>query len=1079
MKMAETNYLKINSKTGMRFKGMLLLCFIFFSQYVESAVRLPSANRECSACHIMWLSEFKRKDITPLIPYDPKPLMKSGRQDISSSEPMCFSCHDGFVLESRFLWEENKHAHPVGQKPSKKIKIPLFEGKKVLPLNDDGRMYCGTCHSAHGVSWDQKSTAVFMRLENENGQLCMACHTDKVKGPKHGSHPVKLKIQKLLKNPPQQLMAAGARFSSDGGVVCQSCHKSHAAAEKKLLLVKNEKSQLCGECHINRYTKNRAEAGKNHTHPVNVKPQDVKIPDQLLSQGAKLGPEGEIICQTCHRPHDAVQDSHLLVQEDSKDSLCQSCHKKQQTVKGSKHDMGLARKNSENIRQQLASESGPCSACHVPHKGKGLKMWARDIDENQDPMSALCLSCHSKKGIASKHTTGKYSHPVGVNISRLNISRLDNSRQDRKFDLPTFDSSGLKLLNVESGMVSCASCHDPHQWSSKDIELKGVIGEAGTSVTRFLRKSNSADAPLCKTCHEDKWRVAQSKHDMRFMAPDAKNSIGQTVSESGICGTCHLVHNANAERLWARSDLSGKGEGYAACLGCHNDKGLAKNKTLGKHSHPMNVPVKSLGITDLSEEWILDSEKNKKASEKTQLKSLPLYDELGKSVDKDGRVGCGSCHDPHNWSTLAYKQSKDPARLEGDTDSSFLRIADQSKSALCVNCHVDKKSIYLTKHDLTDEADDYLKKIDKKNIDGENKLDNVIGDAVAGACMHCHQPHNAKGVALWSRDRSGDDAPIAQLCASCHVQNELAKNKLPGEHMHPLQVNNKKIKHSKGIPFFNEKGERDHENGNVDCASCHNPHQWDPQNAENKSPQIASEEGNTVNSFLRKTADNNSELCVSCHVNKKTIIGTDHDLSVTAPAAKNTLQQEKNQSGVCGQCHIPHQSKDGLYLWARELPESELTSYGLAEKNKPNKNKPEKENLVDQRCFSCHAENKIGAAKIPDNTLHPQQINIWSAELRNEIYAGEVPQTPVFNKQGRRTKFGTITCASCHNPHQWQADKKHKGSGKNEEGDAMSSFLRSNDSKNIVCQDCHGDESIYRYKYFHADETHKKHHMFK
>jgi len=1072
MKMAEINYLTIASKTGMQIAGMLLLFFIFFSQCVESAVRLPSANRECSACHIMWLTEFKRKDVTPLIAYDPKPVMKSGKQDVSSSDPMCFSCHDGFVLESRFLWEDNKHSHPVGNKPSEKINIPLVKGKKILPLNDDGRVYCGTCHSAHGVSWDQKKTAVFMRLENENGQLCMACHTDKVKGPKHGSHPVKDKIQKLLDKPPQHLMASGARFANDGGLVCQSCHNPHGADDKKLLLVKNDSSQLCGECHINRNARNRAEAGKNHTHPVNIKPQDVKVPEALLAQGAKLGPEGEIICQTCHRPHDAMQESHLLVQENIKDSLCQDCHENQKMVLGSKHDMGLARKNSENIRQQLASESGPCSACHVPHKGKGLKMWARNIDKEQDPMSALCLSCHSTEGIANKHTTGKYSHPVGVNINRLG----------RKVDLPTFDSNGLKLLNVESGTVSCASCHDPHQWSSKDKKLKGVIGETGTSVTRFLRRSNSADAPLCRTCHEDKWRVAQSKHDMRFMAPDAKNSIGQTVSESGICGACHLVHNANAEQLWARTELDGKGQGYAACLGCHNEKGLAKNKPLGKHNHPLNVPVKSLGIIDLSKEWVLDSEKNKKASERTPLISLPLYDDMGKTVDENGRVGCGSCHDPHSWSPLGYRQIKDPARLEGDTDSSFLRIADQSKSALCVNCHVDKKSIYLTKHDLTDEADDYLEKIDKKNSDGENKLDNVIGGAVAGACMHCHTPHNAKGVALWSRDKSGDDAPIAQLCASCHAQNEVAENKLPGEHMHPLQVNNKKIKHNKDIPFFDAEGERDHKKGNVDCASCHNPHQWDSRNAESKSPQIASEEGNTVNSFLRKTADNNSELCISCHVSKKTIIGTDHDLSVTAPGAKNVLQQEKSQSGVCGQCHIPHQSKDDLYLWARALPEAELILPGASVKNNSkntSNNKAEKENRVNQRCLSCHAENKMAAAKIPDNTLHPQHVKIWSAELRNKIYGTKVPHTPVFDKQGRRTEFGTMTCATCHNPHQWQADKKQKGSGKNEEGDAMNSFLRSNNSKNIVCQDCHGEDSIYRYKYFHADDTHKKHHMFK
>ena len=1047
--MRQITYLKKHWLTGLSYKGGMFLCLLFFSQYSQSAMRTPSANRECASCHIMWLTEFKRKDVSTLIPYDPRPVMKSGKQDIASSEPVCFSCHDGFVLESRFLWEDNKHAHPVGQKPSDKIKIPIVEGKNLFPLNDDGRMYCGTCHTAHGVAWDQKKTAVFMRVANENGQLCMACHKDKLKGPKHGSHPLKRKIQKLLDKPPETLMNAGARFADDGEVICQSCHKPHAADEKKLLLLKNDKSQLCGACHVNRYARSRAQAGTMGTHPVNIKPEQVKVPDELIKQGAKLGSDGELICQSCHRPHDATPDTSLLVVENNKDSLCQQCHKKQQSVLGSKHDMGLARKDSQNIRKQLAQSSGACSACHVPHKGKGLKMWARPVDGTEDPMAALCLSCHNQKGIASKHTTGKYSHPVGVEISRLGV----------KVDLPTFDSSGLKLLNVSAGKVSCASCHNPHQWSPGDVLQKGEVGEKGTSQTRFLRRANGEDAELCKTCHEDKWRISQSKHDMRYMAPDAKNSQGQTVSESSICGACHIVHNANAERLWARSDLGGNGTGYAACLGCHNKEGLAKNKTLGKHSHPLNVPIKSLGITASHNNWQLDSETNNKPADKTQLKALPLYDDTGHQVDENGRVGCGSCHDPHSWSTLAYKQVKEPARLEGDTDSSFLRIADQSQSTLCVNCHVQKKSVYLTKHDMTYEADDYLKKVDKRNIDGENKLDNVIGDSIAGTCMHCHRPHNAKGPALWARNKGEAAAPIAALCTDCHQQGGLAENKLPGEHTHPLQVNSESITHSKNIPFFDEQGNRDHKNGRVDCASCHNPHQWDPQNRHNISPAIAAENGSTTTSFLRLTADNNSQLCVSCHADKKSIIGTDHDLSVTAPGASNTLQQERKQSGVCGQCHIAHQSKEGLYLWARPL----------SPKGDP----------LEQRCRSCHTADGIAAAKIPQQTRHPQQINIWSPELRKEIYAKDVPDIPVFDKQGRRTAFGKLTCASCHNPHRWQADKNQPGSGEMKEGDAMGSFLRSNNSENIVCQDCHGNESIYRYKYFHADEAHKKHHMFK
>ncbi len=86
--------------------GILSGCLLLILSLLPppaSATRLPSANRECATCHIMWLTEFKRKNVTPLIPFDPQPTVDTGKQDVVSTERMCFSCHDGFVLDSRFL----------------------------------------------------------------------------------------------------------------------------------------------------------------------------------------------------------------------------------------------------------------------------------------------------------------------------------------------------------------------------------------------------------------------------------------------------------------------------------------------------------------------------------------------------------------------------------------------------------------------------------------------------------------------------------------------------------------------------------------------------------------------------------------------------------------------------------------------------------------------------------------------------------------------------------------------------------------------------------------------------------------
>jgi len=1020
------------------FSLFLLVVTLFLSQQVYSAPRLPSENRECATCHIMWLKDFKRNDIETLVPYEPKPVVKTGKQDVASTEAMCFSCHDGFVLESRSLWESGKHAHPVGQKPSEKISIPIVDGKNLFPLNDEGRVYCGTCHSAHGVDWDDKESTIFMRVSDVDGQLCMACHKEKTNGPESGSHPVLKKVH----HKPEELVKAGAKFGKKDEVLCRTCHKPHAAPEKKLLRLKNSKSELCGQCHDDRYGETMADAARMKTHPVNIKPENAHIPESLLKAGAKHGGDGEVVCQSCHRPHDAKSKQGLLVKKNDNGLLCQSCHQDKKTVLNSKHDMNLVDKDSENSRGEKVKDNGACSACHVPHKGNGPKMWSRTLDKNIEdkngPMAALCLSCHVEKGLAEKHTVGQFSHPVGVDVKNLG----------HKVSLPTFGKDGLKWTDVMEGKVSCASCHDPHQWDANNKHLKAKPGDKGDNTNRFLRVANGAGAELCKTCHIDKWNITGSKHDMRLMAPRSKNSQGQTVFESSLCGACHLVHNANGSKLWARSNLEGEGTGYVACIGCHNENGLAKKKTLGTHSHPLNVEVNKLGIKASRDKWRSTKQSSKDKSDLNEnIVALPLYDKKGYPADQDGHVGCGTCHDPHNWSVLADKKNENEnvKDIDGDANSSFLRIADNGQSQLCVNCHQDKKTVFLTKHDLTEQTI-------KHSVGDKNKsAEPVIKENVKGACLHCHRPHNAGENALWSRPLSEAETPVGKMCGSCHQKDNIAGKKLPGNHTHPVGVDIGDLENHKAIPLFDDEGNRTEYASLIDCASCHNAHQWDPNNNQNKRSSLAKEEGDTTNSFLRASANKNSELCVRCHSDKKMIVGTDHDFS---KAAVNTLSQKRDVSGVCGQCHVPHHGVSDLYLWAQPLGKGQ--------------------DPVEQRCRSCHAEFKQAADKNPEAGQHPKQINIWSTELRQQIHEDkELADIRAFDDEGRQTAFGAVTCASCHNPHQWQALHQQVNKGENKEGNVLNSFLRNEDSRNIVCADCHGQDGLYRYKYFHSKSTHK------
>jgi predicted CXXCH cytochrome family protein len=1005
----------------------LILMLLFALAPGAEAARDISPQRECANCHIMWLVDFNRKDVTTLIAYNPKPVEATGKQDVVSTDRMCFSCHDGFVLDSRFAWQNRQNFHPIGVKPSDKVDIPTVEGKMIFPLNDDGKVYCGTCHSAHGVEWGggvDKPYPVFMRMKNIESSMCMACHLERGTGPDEGNHPISQKMQEI----PHALTEAGSKFGRSGNVICQSCHRVHGAPEKRLLAVKNSNSELCGTCHSDRYARTPAEAGSMGTHPVNIKPGKVKIPQALFDKGAKLGEGGTVICQTCHTPHFAAAGPKLLITGNPDSELCKTCHVDQRKVVNTKHNMKLVNETTKNVREQEVGKAGVCSACHLPHSGKGPKMWARPVTHGDDPVADLCLSCHKEGGLAKDKQVGRHTHPVGRDMARL----------DGAVDLPGYTREGVKSVGDGKGRVTCPTCHDPHQWDPRDPEKTSKPGEEGSDSNKFLRKPNGPEADLCLTCHKNKIGVVNTKHDLAVMAPTERNIKGQTPAETGVCASCHLPHNGKGARMWAREPLAGVDPVSSTCLSCHNSQGVAKDKTIGANSHPLDVPIANIGITAKDGKWSVPPESVGQPG-----KVLPLYDHRGMPAAEGGNVVCGTCHDPHNWSPLTKDSpSGDPRQSKGTGDTSFLRLPNDNKGTLCANCHVDKGPIALSKHNLAISAPD------AKNSKGRTT-------AETGVCGSCHLPHNGNGAKMWARATGPGQDGVEVLCAECHRDGGIASKKQTGANSHPLRVDLKSIGGKTTLPLYTAEGKKDHVNGKIACATCHNLHQWNPADPASKAGAKADVEGGAVDSFLRQPAWPAPQLCANCHQDKRQVKNTDHDLAVTAPEATNIRGQNARESGVCGQCHMVHNAVAKERLWARQSGEGN--------------------DAMERLCRSCHAAGKVAAAKLPLKGSHPAKVNVISNPGSQRENGGIFP---VFTPEGVRSGSGIISCPTCHNAHQWSPLKAEEGEGRNVEGDARSSFLR-NTSDFSLCADCHGLDALFRYKYYHGETSRKKHMLYR
>ncbi len=775
-----------NNKLLVKFYFMVLLFVVVNT--VHALEQDTDDNKECATCHVMWLSDFQNPDVATLIPFRGTPLEKSGREtDVASNERMCFSCHDGYILESRFRWRRGMNNHPVGGKVPAKIHIPNIDGKETFPLNLDKRIYCGTCHTAHGIDWNQNSSAIFMRAINESSNMCRACHSDHATGTKEGNHP----IMDRITNFPTTLINAGAKVAPGNKMVCESCHRQHGAPGKKLLVVnngsssrlcrtchrdkremvntkhdlsvmnpnaKNDKGQtvkdsgLCSACHVAHGAKGPALASRivaqgispvlgtclvchragglakkkiiknDHSHPVNVSIKSVGITVKGNNWTSQYGTsssinkntkpiikalplfdkkgnrsDGAVLigCGTCHDPHNwsikksltleiktkdprkysgTGNSSFLRIAQGSNSRLCTHCHVDKSAVISSRHNPNVFKGERAKFMKDsgnLALESGVCGTCHKAHNANGPALWARNTGEGSAPIEKMCNDCHKSPGAAQDKLTGQYSHPVGKKLDPGISMKL----------MPRFDNSGKRVQH--GGNIDCATCHDPHQWdptnrdnatsvgSSKNLKIDGNVNNS------FLRLRADASSGMCIKCHTTQALVAGTDHDLRVTAVNSRNSLGQTVIQSGICGTCHSVHNSKSSAgLWAREVGAGDDPAAQLCFSCHTKGGIAASKIVAikLSSHPSDIAVWSDEIRQAAALSNSNSNSN----------GIPVFDENGRR-SKVGRITCPSCHNAHIWS--ASKRVKGSGKnLEGNVSSSFLNLKT-SENNVCSDCH--------------------------------------------------------------------------------------------------------------------------------------------------------------------------------------------------------------------------------------------------------------------------------------------------------------------------------------------------------------------------------------------------------
>jgi len=356
--------------------------------------------RECASCHVEWIESFDQPRAILLMEKPDKPMR--------AESETCLSCHDGSMVDSRRrVWLE--HGHQTDLIPPPGMRVP-----DDLPL-EDGKIVCRTCHTAH-ISQNPVNldNPVFLRVLNDKSQLCMMCHPDNI--PKENSH-ITHPLGDMPEPIPEVLIQAGARALPDERQVhCQVCHTPHGSKQDHLLVMGANNNNLCLTCHSEK------RPGMWHGKQKIPHPDRPIITSEIQHQaidnmGARHGDDNRLICLSCHRMHDGKSGKFMLAMSLEDSAFCIQCHPDQVDLMQTKHNPRIFAYGIENLEGVTIDQAGPCSACHMFHS------IAQPPNPSEYDPQGICLSCHSREGIAGKtgaqHGQLTNTHPLNIPVPNM------------------------------------------------------------------------------------------------------------------------------------------------------------------------------------------------------------------------------------------------------------------------------------------------------------------------------------------------------------------------------------------------------------------------------------------------------------------------------------------------------------------------------------------------------------------------------------------------------------------------------------------------------------------------------------
>jgi predicted CXXCH cytochrome family protein len=455
----------------------------------------------------------------------------------------------------------------------------------------------------------------------------------------------------------------------------------------------------------------------------------------------RIGPNGELLCVSCHRVHDADASTALLMFEPQYGETCVTCHPAQNNLVGTSHDLRTNFPAEENVAGMTPKEHGACSACHLAHR------LARTAVPTPGDPAGRCATCHQPGSCAQARKVAGGGHPD------TECTRCHNPHDSR---LGSFLAKPEPQLCTECHAAQAGLAGGPHDlaqnpdvWPEPALAAGGLClpchvghGDKETDLLRFATPENDFyHDDVCLACHPDAAWDAQSgiaiihPHEI---SPDqdkvdlALVPIDDTGNMRMGCRTCHDPHGGAEPPHLARVARDEPAE--SLCLHCHAEKTYIKYTGHSADSlsqsgvdtdscrpcHAMHADRDGSWGLMLSPRFLMEGCDDAMVSgagcvpclachhpdgpapvrvvashpEKFMLNTappgalgyLPLFDAAG-HVNPQGGVVCRTCHLSHGRLDLLHLLASEDALSESQRTAIRLNLRSFIPPNICTQCH--------------------------------------------------------------------------------------------------------------------------------------------------------------------------------------------------------------------------------------------------------------------------------------------------------------------------------------------------------------------------------------------------------